>query len=171
MPKLASVDWARAIPGVATLAVNLVAPIAAINALGSHPDPRIWGVLEVPLNLGVVDLQNQMAATFAALAVAIVSGFGYALSSEYSKRFKIFATVGAVLAFFVFLYVFLLGGLASVHLQAYVPPVVQRPIQLNMPPLTQLLTVVRGLLFVYGAVLTILVLTVENQTPDKVHDQ
>lgn len=149
-----------AIPGIATSAITLIAPLASWQALWvfTSAEPRIRDVLDDPLARAVTELYLQLASVFVGLLVAVITAVVYlSVVRPLSRELRIVCVACVAVGSLLFFYVFLVGGAASVPLDLYIS---QGPFQIKtivemIPTPKSWLTWVRGGVFILGALLAL----------------
>ncbi len=120
---MARANVARSLPGFGALVVTALAPYASWQTLWvfSSADSRIKQVLDDPLTRAVMDLYLQFASLFIGLLVAVITAIAYLATSEQRRRGEKAVYVGClIVGSALFVYVFLMGGAASLLLDYYI---------------------------------------------------
>jgi hypothetical protein len=161
---LRSLNWSKAIPGMAASLVSMLAPASSFYALRALGDDRITAAITTPVTRAVMNLYLQISTLFVALLIIVIASISYAAGSNSLLRKWGLAGLGVFLLAFVWL--FAAGGITRVSLDYYVPTSEFRAGDLDWPPFRSLITWGRLLALGFSGLLTIVELRVpKNLSP------
>lgn len=146
------------VSAAATLAVSIIGPVAAFNAMHGSIDPRVSSALSDRTAVGVMDLYMQLLTVYSALFALLATAGTVYVANDSSWARRISTSIG-LLAFLWFAWLFTMGGASATPLDPYVPAGPWRPGDLRWPPLDSLLTMTRGAVVVLSAGLAVVGLT------------